>query len=376
MTRTLVLHLGDHKTGSTSIQQALASGRIYTSPVSVCFPMGTPKRSHHNHIVRGLIRETRGAENDAPFSTLAAEIGAAAADVTILSAEAFERADPKLVREALQRFLPDLASEARLIVYIRPHAERLVSTFAERIKQGLFIGDITAFFQTAMAEEMFLYAPRMQRWRAVFGDRLTVRPMIRERLKNSDVVEDFMDFALQGAPFQLPQAAPSNEKVAMADLSLLCALQSALPEQRGDVDSPKREPARALGWRLARMMGAGGAANPAGNAPASSRPASPRPALHRALAAEVVAAYAADAAEMDQKFFGGADLLAQALAQAPDTAVDQPQSIRLEDHFSGEALRLQKAFIKLVTQIYALHPEDWRAHFQRNPLRLSTVEDD
>lgn len=355
----LVLHLGDHKTGSTSIQAALASGRVAAEGLSLCYPMGRPRREQHNHIARALIRRTRGAAVADPFPALAAEIRAAGADVTILSAENFEFAAPEALRAALETHLPDYLPGLALIVYLRPHAERLVSSFAEQVKQGLFLGDLAAFHAAALADGRFLYAPRLDRWRAVFGDRLIVRPMVRAALKAGDVVADFLDRAFAGAAVTRPVQAIRNAKATVPDLALLLALQTALAPLRRRGRPGAAEPVRTLGWRLARMLDA------------DRVPGAPEPALHRALAAEVAAAYAADAAAVDRDFLG-ADILAPHLAEAPGRAPEAARSLALEDNFDPSTVRVIRAWLPFIADIFANRPDDWPAHFKANPLRLGT----
>jgi hypothetical protein len=352
-----VLHLGDHKTGSTSIQTALASGAVAAAGRSLCYPMGRPRRWQHNHIVRALIRRSRGADLPDPFPALAAEIAAAGADITILSAENFEFADPAAVRAALETHLPGHMAGLALVVYLRPHAERLVSTHAEQVKQGLFAGDLAAFHAEALADGRFRYAPRLARWRAVFGDRLTVRPMVRAALKDGDVVADFLDIACAGAAVTRPVQAVRNAKATVPDLALLAAVQAALAPLRGQGPG-EAEPVRALGWRLARMLDA------------ARVPGAAEPALHRPLAAAVAAAYAGDAAAVDRDFLGGAAVLAPQLAAAPDRAVAAAQSLALEDNFDAEALRVIRAWLPVLAAIFAHRPGDWPAHFRARPLML------
>jgi hypothetical protein len=355
-TGRLVLHLGDHKTGSTSIQSAFASGGVTARGVRLCYPRGTPVRANHNHAVRSLIRARRGTEDDGEFARLAEEIRRTAADVTVLSAEALERTDPALVDRALRHYLPDYRDGVQLVVYLRPHAERLVSTYAEQVKQGLFHGTLEAFHAASLADRRFFYAPRLDRWRALFGTALTVRPLVRARLKDGDVVADFLACALPGVAVDIDQQPPRNTKATLADLAVLLALQDAVAHLRGSKGLNGDEPFRTLGWRVALMLEA-------------DRVPGPAPALHRTLADELAETYAEDAAAVDASYFGGEAILAPALAAAPAQAVPEPQSLRLEDHFAPQTVAAIRAWIGLVADLYAHRPADWPAHFKAHPLR-------
>lgn len=353
----LVLHLGDHKTGSTSIQAALASGRVQAEGLRLCYPRGPARRAHHNQLVRAMRRSGRDAESAAEVARYAAEIRAAGADVTILSGESFEAIRPGIVRRCLARHLPEFTGRTSLVVYLRPHAERLVSSFAEQVKQGFFHGDLEDFLAAARAEGWLCYAPRLRRWREVFGDALTVRPMIRSHLKDGDVVADFLACALPGVAVTRPPMTPQNAKPGLAHLAVLRALQAAVAPLRGRGPG-SFEPMKVLGWRAAQMLADDPAPGPA-------------PALHRALAETVVAAYAEDAAAVDAEFLGGAPVMSAALAEAPARAVPEPQSLRLEDHFSPQTVAAIRAWIGLVADLYAHRPADWPAHFKAQPLRAA-----
>ena len=107
--RRLVIHLGDHKTGSTAIQQVLVSGRVQ-APGGMVFPTGRAGLSHHNNLARALRRrKTDEAEIKAQFAKVAAAIDASDAQTAILSGEGFERVAAPRMAEALAQYLPDLA---------------------------------------------------------------------------------------------------------------------------------------------------------------------------------------------------------------------------------------------------------------------------
>lgn len=356
-TGRLVLHLGDHKTGSTSIQSALAAGLVHAEGLRLCYPLGPARRPHHNHLVRAMRSVRYNPAREIEIVEYAAEIRAAGADVTILSAESFEAIRPGIVRRMLDKHLPEFSGRTSLVVYLRPHAERLVSSFAEQVKQGFFHGDLEAFLAAAREDGWLSYAPRLRRWRDVFGDALTVRPMIRSRLKDGDVVADFLACALPGHQVTRPDMDPQNAKAGIAHLAVLLALQAAVAPLRGR-GRGSDEPMKVLGWRAARMLADDPAPGPA-------------PALHRALAETMVAAYAEDAAAVDAEFLGGEPVMSAALAGAPARAVPEAQSLRLEDHFSPQTVAAIRAWIGLVADLYAHRPADWPAHFKAQPLRTA-----
>ncbi len=354
----LILHLGDHKTGSTSIQQVLAADGVEAEQ-SLLFPVGRPKRPHHNHIARALNRKVKRKKHHETearyFANVAAQIRNSDADIAIISAENFETSDPAALAAALDIYLPDYLEDMRLISYIRPHGDRMLSSFAERTKQGLFQSDLTDFHAETLEDGDFTYLPRLEAWRATFGDRFTARPFIRSHLKDGDVVTDFFDWVLEGAGFTVTAPAVSNEKLTVEDLAVLREVQRRLDDVRGAKSAP-REPLRALGWRMARMLSS------------SAGDKGTKLALDRAVVAKVQDSYASDAAAVDAGFFE-ATPLTDALAGLEDSAVDAPQSIDLAEVISPAAYRVAVGWMQLIHDLYILKPADWLDYFKDNPLR-------
>lgn len=361
MAKSLVLHLGDHKTGSTSIQYALQHKVVEAPGRTILYPTPPGLALHHNAAGRTLRRERRADQRPGFFGPIAKMVEASDADVAILSAESFEVADPVAVKAVLETYFPDLAASARLLVYLRPHSERLLSSYAEQIKQGLFFGSLDEFHEKYLLNEDLFYAPRLVRWKAQFGDQLNVRVMMRAHLSGGDVVRDFFDFALEGADFTLGEMPQTNQKLCVEDLAVLATLQVRLRHIDG-TNKAKREPARALGWRVARMLEATRAQDGTGGGTPLQ--------LHRALAGRLADSYRADAETLDRLYFG--DLpdapLSARLQAACDSACDVAQSHRFEDHFSPDTIRLTQAWLELIERLFCLRPEDWSQYFKDNPL--------
>ncbi len=350
----IVFHLGDRKTGSTAIQYALASGAVQAPGLRI----GYTAPINHIPLASSLTRPDEARFRAQRFAKALEPARAGTADVTIISAEHFEMVDPAVLRDALDVHAPDLAGRFRFVAYVRPHAERIVSTYAERVKQGHFLGTMDQLFLRMRKRGTFLYAPRFARWRAVFGPAFTLRPMIRDRLHDRDVVRDFMHVALEGAPFDLVGPPAANESLTLEDLALLRALHLRFGDEifkgkAADVQT-------ATAWNFARMLSA--APRPSGGT---------KPALHRRLAQQVQAAYAADAAALDAAFFDGTPMT-DALARAGDRAVEAPQSVRIEDHFGPADRRIIDLWTWTISEMLRADPEGWPAFFrnqQRSMLR-------
>lgn len=340
MIRRLVIHIGDHKAGSTAIQRALLAGALRPDAGADADhppPYLYPTENNHNGLARALV--ARGLEDraDRAFTRVARAFARSEAEAGILSAEEFEAVPPAVLRDRIARHFRDLTDSVRIVAYVRPHAERLVASHAEVVKVGIFLGTLEEYFARTLDNRRFFYTPRFEAWRDTFGDDFVLRPLVPGALAADDVVADFLGLALPGRRLDIvPQPRP-NPTLPVADLAVLRTVQQALEGR------PRRLRER-VGWALAEAL----AADPGS--------AGTRPALHADLAARVVAAYAEDAAALDAAFFGEGfpeGPMAAALAAAPARAAAEPYRIALDAHYGADTRRLVRALARLAGELTA-----------------------
>jgi len=358
MPREIVFHLGDRKTGSTAIQHALRTQAWAGDVPALAFPA----RLHHAGLANAFLPGAPPKRAEALIEALAAQIDALGAGVVVISSENFESADPAPLAAAVDRVLAPRAGRIRLIAYVRPHIERVVSSWAERIKLGLFHRPLDAYIERTAGNGRFLYRERLQRWRAAFGPAFTARPMIRAELHGNDVVHDFLAFAFDSRDFGLTAPVLANESLSLRQLALLAAMHRAFGREQA-APSPKLRAAvgRNLALRLASV--------PAGD--------SPRPAVPQARIPELQDYYREDAAAVDAAFFEGAPLT-RALQGASARAVEGEQSLRLADHFPGPEGRHLQVLAEFVAELSCVAPNRLRPHFiaRRLAAGLPAEEDD
>lgn len=323
MTDRLLIHLGDCKTGTTAIQNVLKQGAWSSDAISWTYPTD-PERLHNCNLASCLYKPKMKKFRGPRWKKVNRRLTRSDADLGILSGEWFEFVDPALLDRILRRWVPDFAEDARLIAYVRPHAERVLSSFQERTKLGQYNGTLAEFHERVLDHGRFVYAARLRKWREVFGDRYEVRPMVRDRLKDGDVVRDFLDFATQGRPFELDETAAAgksaNESLSVQDLAWLRALHRArtLPPQ--------------VGRRAARALQAGG-------------PKGDKLRMDSALLETVRKAYLKDAKALDTEFFGGEATgpMVAAFDRAAESAVDAPPDLTPESWYGEDELRRVEA---------------------------------
>ena len=344
MAKSFVLHIGDPKTGSSSIQEVLRH-RQWDSPQAT---LDYPDQLNAFPLANALSDPKQAAQRAARWGSLAAWLRAAPADVAVVSAEQFFRVDPGVLLDTMNEFLPEHLQSLRVIAYVRPHANRLVSAFMQRSKAGLYQGDMEAFFDRSQGENLLRYAPRFQRWREVFGARFTLRPMIRSQLLNGDVVNDFMDFALNGAPFTLRGTVQANTSLPLEHLAGLREVQAIL--KRNQIPGGTRH---SVGDHVGRTL-------------ARIRPgAGTRLQISQALYHDIKAYCQSDAAALDAGFFGGQPLMAQALEQAALDAIPIAQDTLTKAHYPDEVIEALRKQARSLVAMFKKRPTAWTVAFER-----------
>lgn len=322
MFRKLIFHIGDIKSGTTSIQATLAGegGRI--GGVDYLYPA----RFNHNYLRRHMAQDDPapltsaryktgpGAEDRAsyprPFASLhqmGRHLREQDGDVCIISAETFQSLDPEIFARQIERHFSRVAREIQIISYFRPHVDRLKSAYAEQVKIGAYGRSFADFLRDSISRRRFFYAERAGNWRRVFGAAHVVRPMLRSSLYRGDVVADFLKLALETEAFDSDIIRQTNTSLSPAGIEAARRFQAEL-------EGLPAELRHSLGYEFARFF-----------SEAPQGPEAGRMTVPAQLAERFAKAHAEDAARMDAGFFGGEALFGPALdkgrtaitAQAP-----------------------------------------------------------
>ena len=137
--KTLIFHIGDHKTGSTSIQYAFAQKQVRLEGASVFYPAKITMnmlRRHFDAAEDGNSPKA-AARAEKAFADLGTRLKAATEDYCLVSAEGFEKVPAAAFHQTLKTHWAEGDERLRVIAYVRPHAARVMSSFAERVKIGL-----------------------------------------------------------------------------------------------------------------------------------------------------------------------------------------------------------------------------------------------
>lgn len=345
--RKLIFHIGHHKTGSTSIQNAFATGLVRLGDGKIIYPAELNHnylRPHFNTYLRdGKIIDGRPGRPG--LHQIAADLQQQDFDFVVLSGEEFEGIAPRAFQKVLRDLLLSHVNDHAVICYVRPHAGRILSSYAERVKLGIYADTPDAFHSMTAQDSRFSYTKRMTAWRDTFGQRMIIRPMERSQMAEGSLLHDFVQAAFgPDMRVEIDEGQSANESLCLEDLVLLKVIQQQW-QHRG------RPVRHALGWDLA--MALSGQARPDG--------AGTRLRLHRKLAEDIRAIYLNDARSMDAEFFGGSPVFTDDLDRAVDEAADIAQSFEPSDHFSPDALRGFESMARTIDRMLDNYEGNWVA---------------
>ncbi|MFZ3410095.1 hypothetical protein [Vibrio chagasii] len=205
----LYLHIGCHKTGTSSIQQTLFNIRteLLRDGISVfCSdPKGRENKNGVSYNWFNLKRENReelisgygGKVKD--YENLVEQLKKHDSEVLIWSCEAFSfYFTPQDIKE-LERYLSPYFEEIKIIVYIRRQDRLLVSHYQESSKRvnhdSLYYGSSPTALpkQYDHYDEYLDYNERISKWASVFGEGNIIVRVFENAIKEyGDVTNDFL----------------------------------------------------------------------------------------------------------------------------------------------------------------------------------------
>lgn len=338
----LVLHIGDPKTGSSSIQQALYGRRVHCDSVTLDYP----DKLNAIHLANAIRKPGQAAHLDARFKAAAQWLDASTADVAVLSAEQFSSIKALQVVQVFGKYMPGHLGTMRVVGYVRPHVSRFLAAYAQRVKVGALQTDVDSFYRQMQGERFLTFYRRFKGWNAAFGPRFVLRPMIRDALFQGDVVADFVNVAVSGAAFRLSDVAQANTTLPVEALSGLRHVQQTLLDRQFSGGTR-----HCVGSEVNRLCG--------------SLPLKGAKLRISARLYDIIdQASRADAAQMDATFFGR-PVLTQALDQAGQDTVETNTDTDARLYFPPAVLaQLDLAANRLADQL-ARQPDIWKDWFTR-----------
>lgn len=195
--RTLYLHIGIWKTGTTTIQKTLLRNAGLLARHGIHYPDISPNHTFlpsafHPEPENFLVAKSRKLSGKAleawhRQSLAAFERGAAAHEVTIASSEyLLGLPEPAVAR--LMDYMRARFDRIKVVVYLRDPVDHVSSAINEQVKQGHYQLE-TAYRIHGQAKEY----SKLETWIAEAGrENIIARPFSKSSFHNGDIVDDFL----------------------------------------------------------------------------------------------------------------------------------------------------------------------------------------
>lgn len=248
------IHIGTEKTGSTSIQEFLATNRAELRHQGILYPVAPGKSNHigltcfalddhkveSNRTALGVIGETAVAKyREKLLSDLTAEVQAAKPRAIVLSNEHLSgRVSGPSELQRLKGLCDRIARQTTVIVYLRNQVDFLVSRYIEAVKGGS-IADFP-FPLTKALSRLMDYSVMLEPWRTFFGTaNLDVRLFEPEEFTDNDLLMDFASI-IGADKSKLQKTSRHNEALDADSIAFLREFNRHVPHKIDGRRNPLR----------------------------------------------------------------------------------------------------------------------------------------
>lgn len=202
MNRKIYIHIGSHKTGTTSIQKALFENKNILTENNIKFfyikPVG--KKSLPGNSSDWIRFDYDNLVNSSIDSSLARRLADAGENV-LISTEYFSWIFRREYIEEFYRQLSEYFDDFKIICYIRRQDSLIVSHYQQashtfNAPANYFFGNTNSPLPAYQKhfDHYYDYNSRLGMWADVFGDKnMDIRVFQKDRLIKGDVVNDFFD---------------------------------------------------------------------------------------------------------------------------------------------------------------------------------------
>jgi hypothetical protein len=175
---TLTLHIGTHKTGSSSIQfAALANrGRLLKAGTYLVRTGSGNYTSPHHNLAYEIMDRPRFNPQKGTIADVIEEVAQVDAPNVLISSESFSGSiayEPKY--ERVRDLAARLGRKLQVVIYLREHLSYLNSLYAFGIRRFTHAKGFDRFVEQTGSHVRFRYLPLLERWEAV-ADTLIVQP--------------------------------------------------------------------------------------------------------------------------------------------------------------------------------------------------------
>ena len=218
--RTLLIHIGSQKTGSSSIQHFLRQNAGEARRRGINFVKATRGWIDHNR----LARELRSGSDETPLlAEVVAEMASSEEPTQIISAE--EMFHPRAANRLAGLLPEEWRGNVKVIAYLRRPDDLMEALYKQRVKTGAIEPGPMRYLRDAAHEYDYLGA--LGAWERMVGrENMIVRPYRRDLLEGGDGVRDFLKATGLDELAEMPCDRPEDNPSFSAPLSELMGVFS------------------------------------------------------------------------------------------------------------------------------------------------------
>ena len=198
--KTVFIHIGMHKTGTTSLQLFMSRASKELAKQHILYPRSGRSESfrkindgHHN--LAFFLRKKRDVILDKEWVELAIEIENWNGDRAVISSEEFHPLKEVGIAQ-IKKYLTDCDLHA--IVYVRNPLSYARSAYKQRMKMGTYAGGFGTFIRDHV--EHLDYGALLRRWEEGLGAGRVLLRIFDKAMKNPGLEKDFCEVI--GADFE------------------------------------------------------------------------------------------------------------------------------------------------------------------------------
>lgn len=186
----VILHIGRHKTGTSSLQVYLDKNTKLLESNNFIYPRMFYRGNAHHIFGESLKKSITNNLSEKEIKELTHEYRRKIVrrflhrgKTLIFSSESFQNCDPKVIRQVFnpQRF------NVKVICYFRDQVSYYCSAYNQRVHANLFHTDVEKFYNEAFDGDYLKFSDS---WSSVF-EQFECRIFQKDHLYNKDVVSDF-----------------------------------------------------------------------------------------------------------------------------------------------------------------------------------------
>ncbi|TCK99848.1 hypothetical protein BXY66_3552 [Shimia isoporae] len=198
--KNVTLHIGRHKSGTSSLQHWLGLNRETLADNGVLYPLSGASNQIAHHQIAEALKQNATQDVMAIAEDILKE--RKGQETLLLSSEAFQNLEDL---DGMKNMLAHLGAEnVTVICYVREHLDYAVSAYRQLVHAQTKSPSFSKY-----CFRFHSIAPFFQRWRSV-GD-LQLALYHRDLLKNGDIIEDFCEKT--GLPFKEMHLGDRNPSI-------------------------------------------------------------------------------------------------------------------------------------------------------------------